>query len=641
MKISELWLREFIDLDTDNSHLFDKMTLAGLEVTSVKPVSELQGIIGEIINITCNEKGGRDNIAEINIGKGEIIEISLPVSNFNYYLGMKVVIGKIDGGIIYRNCNLDLCTRNDHIIELPNTASVGMDIREYLGLNDKIIEIDITPNRADCLSVMGIARDIAALSSKAFNRGTSSSEQFPSPTVDTRCSVYIEEPSFCPCYLTCIIENININVDTPIWISERLRRCGFSTTNILADIQLYLMIELGQPIGIFDFNRIDGGIKIRRARAGDFFTTELGKEVRLDEDTLVTADNNNILAVSGIASNDNLCAETKNILIESAYFNPLAISGRAKRYGFFNEIAHRYERGIDPCLQHKSIERIARLILDLCGGDLGPIIDHQPDKTVLSLPPDINVRSNKLADLIGQVIPDDEVHKILENLGFKVCICQDGWIVTPPSWRVDIIAEENVVGEVLRVYGYDKLTRTPLYGRLLVGKPNHIASFSLDRAKALLLDRGYQEVITYSFVDSKVQSLLHPRSPALTLDNPISNEMSTMRVSLWTGLLNTVLYNQNRQRKDIRIFESGTCFTPEKESKLGVRQELMLSGAISGPSNQQHWDLEKIDLLDFYDLKGDLESLLGMFIERENISFRKAVIPALHPVQSAEIYLKK
>jgi phenylalanyl-tRNA synthetase beta chain len=388
----------------------------------------------------------------------------------------------------------------------------------------------------------------------------------------------------------------------------------------------------------FDLDRIEGGIVVRMAEEGETLTLLDGNEAKLNADTLVIADHNKALAMGGIFGGEHSGVNdaTQNVLLECAFFNPLSITGRARRHGLHTDASHRYERGVDSALQYKAMERATRLLIELCGGEAGPVIDVTND-THLPKPATITLRRSKLDRLIGHHIEDALVGDILRRLGCEVTDGQDQWTAVAPSWRFDMQIEEDLVEEVARVYGYNSIPDEPVQAGLIMGTHRE-ADLSLKRVKTMLVDKGYQEVITYSFVDPKIQQLLHPGEENLILPNPISSDMSAMRLSLLTGLLNTVVYNQNRQQSRVRIFESGLRFVPDTQADLGIRQDVMLAGALCGNRYEEHWDLAR-NTVDFYDLKGDLESVLDLTGKLSDIEFRVASNPALHPGQSAAIYL--
>ena len=392
-------------------------------------------------------------------------------------------------------------------------------------------------------------------------------------------------------------------------------------------------------LGMPGFTAYMGLLDIGQPKEGETLVLLDGTEAKLNADTLVIADHNKALAMGGIFGGEHsgVNEETQNVLLECAFFSPLSITGRARRHGLHTDASHRYERGVDPALQHKAMERATRLLIDICGGEAGPVIDITNEAT-LPKRATITLRRSKLDRLIGHHIADEQVTDILRRLGCEVTEGKDEWQAVAPSWRFDMEIEEDLVEEVARVYGYNNIPDEPVQASLIMGTHRE-ADLSLKRVKTLLNDKGYQEVITYSFVDPKVQQMIHPGVEALLLPSPISVEMSAMRLSLWTGLLATVVYNQNRQQNRVRIFESGLRFVPDTQAPLGIRQDLMLAGVICGNRYEEHWNLAK-ETVDFYDLKGDLESVLDLTGKLNEVEFRAEANPALHPGQSAAIYLK-
>ena len=373
---------------------------------------------------------------------------------------------------------------------------------------------------------------------------------------------------------------------------RKLRRCGIRSIDAVVDVTNYVLLELGQPMHAFDRDRIDGGIVVRMAKEGETLVLLDGSEAKLDSDTLVIADHKKALAMGGIFGGEHsgVNDETQNVLLECAFFSPLSITGRARRHGLHTDASHRYERGVDPALQYKALERATRLLIDLCGGEAGPIIDVTNEET-LPKRATITLRRSKLDRLIGHHIDDAQVSDILQRL-----LRSDRWS-GPVAGRCAKLAfrygdRRRPVEEVARVYGYNNIPDEPVQAGLIMGTHRE-ADLSLKRVKTLLNDKGYQEVITYSFVDPKVQQLIHAGEEALILPSPISSEMSAMRLSLWTGLLGTVVYNQNRQQSRVRIFESGLRFVPDTQAPLGIRQDVMLAGVISGNRYEEHWNRQK------------------------------------------------
>ncbi len=655
MKFSELWLREWVNPAVDSDALSDQITMAGLEVDGVEPVAgAFNGVVvGEVVECGQHPNADKLRVTKVNVGGERLLDIVCGAPNCRQ--GLKVAVatvgavlpgdfkikaaklrGEPSEGMLCSFSELGISDDHSGIIELPADAPIGTDIREYLKLDDNTIEISVTPNRADCLGIIGIARDVAALNKAPL---VEPEIEPVAATVADTLPIQVDASDACPRYLGRVVKGINVKAPTPLWMKEKLRRCGIRSIDAVVDVTNYVLLELGQPMHAFDKDRIEGGIVVRMAHEGETLVLLDGTEAKLNADTLVIADHNKALAMGGIFGGEHsgVNDETQNVLLESAFFSPLSITGRARRHGLHTDASHRYERGVDPALQYKAIERATRLLIDICGGEAGPIIDVTNEAT-LPKRETIRLRRSKLDRLIGHTIAHEEVSDILKRLGCEVTEGQDEWHAVAPAWRFDLAIEEDLVEEVARLYGYNNIPDAPVQAGLVMGSHRE-ADLSLKRVKTLLNDKGYQEVITYSFVDPKIQQWIHPGEEALILPSPISSEMSAMRLSLLTGLLGTVVYNQNRQQNRVRIFETGLRFVPDTQAPLGIRQDVMLGGAICGNRHDEHWNLAK-ESVDFFDLKGDLESLLDLTGKLSAIEFRKAKNPALHPGQSAEIYLK-
>ncbi|TDB45399.1 phenylalanine--tRNA ligase subunit beta [Photorhabdus luminescens] len=655
MKFSELWLREWINPAISSEALSDQITMIGLEVDGVEAVAgQFHGVVvGEVVQCAQHPNADKLRVTKVNVGGERLLDIVCGAPNCR--LGLKVAVatvgavlpgdfkikaaklrGEPSEGMLCSFSELGISEDHDGIIELPIDAPLGVELREYLKLDDQIIEISITPNRADCLSIIGVARDVAVANKMPLSEPQIEAVK---PTTDAVFPIRVEATEACPRYLGRVMKNINVKAATPQWMREKLRRGGIRSIDPIVDVTNYVLLELGQPLHAFDLERLNGSITVRMAKQDEKLVLLDGTEANLSTDTLVISDEKQAVAMAGIFGGEHsgVNEETQNILLECAFFAPLAIAGRARRYGLHTDASHRYERGVDPQLQHKAIERATQLLIDVCGGEAGPIIDVT-DESQLPQPATITLRREKLDRLIGHYIPDEQVGDILNRLGCKVTIQENCWQAVAPSWRFDMELEEDLVEEVARIYGYNNIPDVPMRADLIM-KKHREADLSLQRVKTMLVDRGYQEAITYSFVDPKIQALLHPQQPALMLPNPISADMSAMRLSLLTGLLTTVVYNQNRQQNRVRLFETGLRFVPDENAEQGIRQELMLGGVITGNRFEEHWSLEK-QSVDFFDMKGDLEAVLELTGKLSKISFRTDVNPALHPGQSAGIYLE-
>nr|BET44758.1 MAG: phenylalanine--tRNA ligase subunit beta [Candidatus Aschnera chinzeii] len=658
MKLSELWLREFIDFNLSSKMLIKQMILLGLNINAITPVAGkfYNVVIGEVVECIQHIRINDLVIIKVNIGEKKLLNI---VShNFcKHYTKVKVVIAKI-GAIISNNKEVKLmnyqgvysegiiCSysnlgmmhhKNNHeIIYLSNDAPIGLDIRKYLYLDDSILDFEVPTNRSDCLSVIGIARDILAVNGKQLNY------KHIDVTANKKTNIinfpiHIKEPTLCPRYLGRVIKNVNMNAPLPIWMKEKIFRSGINFVNPVIDISNYILLELGQPLQIYNFDDLDTFIDVRMAIEGEQLLSN-NRMINLSTDTLVIADNKKILNIAGIYDSDcsNLTIDTKNIFLESAFFNPTLIAGYSRKYNLMSKTFHYFERGVDPKIQYNAIELATQLIFDICGGEIGNIIDKYSSTHI---PKNIQIilSRKKIDQLIGFSISDKNITNIFQNIGCDVLFNDNIWIVKIPSWRFDLRIEEDLIAEVVRIYGYEKIPVLPITVNLInnIEKRSHI---SLNRVKNLLVNRGYNEVITYSFVDPKIQMLLHPEESAIVLPHPISLNMSVMRLSLLTGLLLTVIYNQNRQQNRMKFFETGLCFVPDKLISGNIKQEFVLGGIIVGYRYKEHW-LDKKSMVDFFDIKGDLESIIQLTGKTKSFFLKQKKISSLHPEQSAEIYI--
>ncbi|WP_370547603.1 phenylalanine--tRNA ligase subunit beta [Edwardsiella tarda] len=655
MKFSELWLREWVNPAINSAALSEQITMAGLEVDGVEPVAgAFHGVVvGEVVECHQHPNADKLRVTKVNVGGERLLDIVCGAPNCRQGLRVavatigavlpgdfKIKAAKLRGepseGMLCSFSELGISDDHNGIIELPADAPLGCDLRDYLKLDDNTIEISVTPNRADCLGILGIARDVAVLNDLPLAVPAQAPVEV---SIDDRFPIEVQAAEACPRYLGRVVRGIDVTAKTPLWMSEKLRRCGIRSIDAVVDVTNYVLLELGQPMHAFDLNRLQGGIVVRMAREGETLTLLDGNQATLASDTLVIADHQQPLALAGIFGGEHsgVNGETRDVLLECAYFNPLAITGRARRYGLHTDASHRYERGVDPQLQQRAMERATELLLALCGGQAGPVIDVSSD-AYLPQPATITLQRSKLDRLIGHPISDEQVLAILQRLGCQVNVVEGGWQALAPSWRFDMTIEEDLIEEVARVYGYNNIPDVPLRADLVM-TAHREADLPLKRVKTLLVDRGYQEAITYSFVDPKVQALLHPQQPALILPSPISVDMSAMRLSLWSGLLGAVVYNQNRQQTRVRLFETGLRFVPDERANLGIRQDMMLAGVIAGPCNEEHWGMER-QAVDFYDLKGDLEAVLELTGKLDEVQFRAEAHDALHPGQSAALYLQ-
>jgi phenylalanyl-tRNA synthetase beta chain len=651
MRISEQWLREWVSPKLEFKALADRLTLSGLEVASLEPAgADLKGVVvGRIDSLREHPYAERLKLCSVDIGRRRKLEIVCGAPNV--VAGMKVPVALpgtqlpngvhvekseirsvVSTGMLCSALELGLAESAEGILSLGSDASLGQPVDDYLQLNDTVMDLDLTPNRGDCLSVAGVAREVAALTGTRLKKTTTKIRNVPA-TGKRRFRIQLQAQQDCPRYVGRVIEDINPTATTPIWMIERLRRSGVRSISPVVDVTNYVMLELGQPMHAFDLDELVGGIRVRHAKKNESLALLDGTKPRIQAGTLLIADHKGPVALAGIMGglDSAVTDKTHNLLLEGAYFRPQTIAGRARSLGMQTESSFRFERGVDPYLQPQAIQRATSLLLDIVGGRPGPILEerltrHMPKRASVTL------RRRRLTQLLAQELPVAKTAGILTRLGMRVSKRGDGWRVTPPSYRFDIEREEDLVEEVARVYGFEnlpsKMPRIPMGARF--ASENHIPA---ERFKAVLTDRDYQEVITYSFVDPALQRLLEPATGSMTLQNPISADMAAMRITLWPGLLQAVVYNQNRQQSRLRLFELGRCFVGTGKDLV---QELMLGGALMGPALPEQWG-SKPRAVDFYDAKGDLEALLQVTGSRDEFQLQPGQHPALHSGQSAEI----
>ncbi|MEL4407845.1 phenylalanine--tRNA ligase subunit beta [Shewanella algae] len=652
MKFSESWLREWVNPAISRDELTHQITMAGLEVDDVIAVAgDFSGVVvGEVVECGQHPDADKLRVTKVNVGGEELLDIVCGAPNCRQGLKVAVAVvgavlpgdfkikkaklrGQPSHGMLCSYGELGIEIESDGIIELPLDAPIGTDIREYLQLDDVIIDVDLTANRADCLGMVGLAREVGVL-----NRLNVTEPSWEAANVgsERRVEIDVANPEACPRYLGRVVSNVNVKAQTPDWMVEKLRRSGIRSIDPIVDITNYVLVEFGQPMHAFDLDKIDGGIKVRLGNGEEKLTLLDGNEITVPADTLVIADNSQALALAGVFGGEasGVSEQTRDIMLECAFFAPLAIMGKARRLGLHTDSSHRFERGVDPELQHKAMDRATRLVLDICGGEAGPVVEAKSE-THLPKAADIELRRSKLDKLLGHQISDADVEEILTRLGFQVEKQGSDWQVKTATYRFDMAIEEDLIEEVARIYGYNNIPNTAPLAHLSMTDHKE-SDLKLSRVRAMLVARGFQEAVTYSFVDPKLQKLVHPDSEAMVLPNPISSEMSAMRLSMFTGLLNAVGYNQARQQTRVRLFETGLRFIPDAQAESGVRQQAMLGAVIAGPQSDEHWSMES-KTVDFFDLKGDLEAIIGLTVSEAEFSFKGAQHPAMHPGQCAEI----
>jgi phenylalanyl-tRNA synthetase beta chain len=649
MRFSEAWLREWVDPPLDTQALTDQLSLSGLEVDAVEPAAPAFSgvVVGHVQSVAPHPDAEKLRVCQVDLGDGEPIGIvcgaanvaagqRVPVATVGARLpgDFKIKRAKLRGvesnGMICSASELGLAESSAGILVLPADAPVGEDFRAFLALDDHCIELDLTPDRADCLSVAGVARDIGVLNRVAVREPRI--EPVPAGS-DDRVDVTLAAPAACPRYLCRVLRGIDPRAPTPLWMQERLRRSGLRPISVAVDVTNYVLLELGQPMHAFDLAKLDGGIEVRMARDGEELALLNGDTARLRADSLVIADAKRAVALAGIMGGaDSAVGDaTRDLLLESAFFAPAAISGKARSYGLHTDSSHRFERGVDPTRCVLAMERATALLQGIAGGTAGPVVAavSEPD---LPLPPTLHLRRARIAQVLGLAFDDAAVTDILSRLGMTLTAVGDGWQVTPPPARFDVQLEVDVIAELGRVHGYDRIPVTHARSAAATRAPLEMA-YDPQRSRRLLLDRGYYEAVTYSFVSPELQRLVDPDAAPLALANPLSAELSVMRTSLWTGLLQALRQNLARQQTRVRLFESGLRF---RQAGAELMQEPMLAGAIVGPVLPEQWGAVGADA-DLFDLKADVEALLAAAGCAGEVAWTAAAHPALHPGQSARI----
>ncbi len=649
MKVSESWLREWVNPTISTDDLVAQLTMAGLEVDAIEKVAgDFSGVIvGEIVS--CEQHPDADKlrvtqVAGLPDGPTQVVcgaanarvGIKIPFATIGAQLpgDFQIKKAKLRGvesfGMLCGQTELQAGSDDSGLWELAVDAPVGTNIREYLNLDDKLIEVDLTPNRSDCLSVKGLAREVGVL-----NRAPVKAPDINAirPTVTDTFRVNLNAGAACSRYVGRVIRNIDITRPSPKWLQDKLVRAGLRSIDAVVDVTNYVLIELGQPLHAFDLNKLSGAITVRLAEQGESLVLLGGQELKLNSDTMVIADAQNALAVAGIMGGKASAVSdiTRDVFLESAFFNPLAIAGRARSYGLHTDSSHRFERGVDYNLQVEAIERATALLLDIVGGEAGPLT--QVTNEYLPKERQVNLRKARILSGLSLVMAEEEVVDILTRLGLTLVAQNgDGWTFTVPSYRFDISIEADLLEELARVYGYNRLPTRSLATPIAIGERPESA-LALSAVRNQLVARGYQEVITYSFIEPKISAMFEPAVEPVVLRNPISADMAAMRTSLFPGLVNVLRHNLNRQQDRVRLFETGMRFMPDS---AGLQQEQMLAGLLYGNRLPEVWG-NQVEVLDFFDLKGDLESLLAITGDQISFSFQTASHSALHPGQTAAI----
>jgi len=673
MQFSELWLREWANPVLETQALVDQITMAGLEVDAIEAAAgEFSGIVvAQILSFEKHPEADKLNVCKVTDGTEEFQIVCgapnvregmvIPFAKIGAVLpsedgkGFKIKKAKLRGvesfGMLCAEEEMGISDKSDGLWDLPSDAPLGVCMREYLGLSkdgrdDKIIDVDLTPNRGDCLSIAGLSREVGVLNKVDV---TAPVIEAVAPTIDTTIDVQLQAPDACPRYVGRVIKGININAASPLWMQEKLRRSGIRSIDPVVDVTNYVLLELGQPMHAFDLAKLDGGIVVRKAEQDETLVLLDDQEIKLNSDVLVIADNSKALAMAGVmggAESGVSCGKegaetTQDILLESAYFNPISIAGKARNYGLHTDSSHRFERGVDFELQRNAIERATALLLEIVGGEAGPVVEKTSGADLPSCAEIVLVEAH-IEKMLGLTIEASEVEEILTRLGMQLSKMDAGWKVIAPSYRFDMAIEADLIEELARIYGYNRLpVRTPMAATPLLPVPEN--ELAMKDVRRQLVGRGYQEAVTYSFVDPATQKLLDPEVAPLALANPISADLSVMRTNLWAGLVQTAVHNIKRQQPRVRLFETGLSFVPQPgkdPSNLdeSLVQDPKLAMLLTGTRTEQSWS-ESDQNVDFFDLKGDFESLIARTGSQARYSFVPAEHPSLQPGQTARIEL--
>ncbi|WP_447751245.1 phenylalanine--tRNA ligase subunit beta [Pseudomonas nicosulfuronedens] len=649
MKFSEQWLRSWVNPQVSRDELVARLSMAGLEVDAVIPVAgQFSGVVvGEVLSTEQHPDADKLRVCQVSNGS-ETFQVVCGAPNVRPGLKIpfamigaelpgdfKIKRAKLRGvesnGMLCSAKELEISEENAGLMELAADAPVGANIRDYLELDDASIEIGLTPNRGDCLSLTGLAREVGALYSAEVNPVVVNAV---APQVDEVRSIELLAPKACPRYLGRVIRNVDLSKPSPLWMVERLRRSDIRSIDAAVDITNYVMIELGQPMHAFDLDEIRGGIRVRMAEEGEKLVLLDGQEVTLRSDTLVIADQERALAIAGVMGGEHsgVSAKTCDLFLESAFFDSIAVAGKARSYGLHTDASHRFERGVDPQLARRGMERATELLLQIVGGEAGPIVEQASDADLPKVAP-VTLRAERVTQMLGMTLENTEIERLLTALEFDVQKASaDAWTVGVPSHRFDVSIEVDLIEELGRLYGYNRLPVRYPQARLAPNTKSE-SQAELPALRRLLVARDYQEAITYSFIDPKLFQLFHPGVEPLMLANPISADMAAMRASLWPGLVKSLQHNLNRQQTRVRLFESGLRFVGQLE---GLVQESMLAGVICGARQPEGWANGR-ENVDFFDMKADVEALLGNAGALDVFTFSPAEHPALHPGQTAKI----
>ncbi|HZF17394.1 MAG TPA: phenylalanine--tRNA ligase subunit beta [Steroidobacteraceae bacterium] len=651
MRVSEQWLREFVNPRWDSSVLAHRLTMAGFEVESREPAAPaFEGVIvGEVLAVerhpdadklsVCRvTSNGKDRLTIVCGARNVRPGLKTPLAMVGAKLPNDVNVGraKLRGveseGMLCSAKDLGLAEQSEGLLELPASSPAGGDVRAILKLDDTVFEVNVTPNRGDAMSMLGLAREVAVISGAPLKT--------PKPRAVTaksndKFAVKLDAPRGCPRLVSRVVRGVDHSARSPMWLQEKLRRAGLRSISPLVDVTNYVMLELGQPMHAYDLAKLQGSLHARLSRASESVTLLDGREIALPPQTLVIADEAGVVGIAGVMGGQRtaVSAATRDVLFEAAFFQSAALAGRTRALGLLTDASQRFERGVDWNGAVRAIERASELLAQIAGGSYGPVTDTV-SKAQLPRARAIRLRRARITHLLGVAIPDRTVSSILKGLGLTGRADREGWRMTPPSHRFDLSIEEDLIEEVARVSGYDEIGESPA-----IAQATPIAaterSLGADRAVAILASRGYQEAITYSFIDPELERLFAPEATQFRLKNPIAENLSVMRASLWPGLVQALIENLRRQQDRVRLCEAGRRF---ERSGTDVVETETLAGVVHGSPQPEQWATGRGEAVDFYDVKGDIEAILSATGAADEFRFEPATRACLHPGRSARIY---
>lgn len=644
MKFSENWLRTWVNPALSSDELAHVLTMAGLEVEGLEAVAPAFNnvVVAEVLEVVKHPNADRLNVCQVNVGEASPLTIVCGATNVA--VGVKVPCARIGAvlpgdfkikqakvrnvesfGMLCSAVELGLAETSDGLWLLPADAPVGQTLREYLDLDDKLFTLKLTPNRSDCSGMAGVAREVAALTGSELKALDVPAQPV---TLSGQLPVKVADAQACPLYCGRLVRGVNAAAATPTWMLRRLERSGLRGINAVVDITNYVMLELGQPMHAFDVARLNGGIAVRKAQKGEALTLLNEQDVTLDEDVLVIADDARVLALAGIMGGQGSGVETttQDVFLESAFFHPDAIAGRARRFGLATDSSFRFERGVDFAATRRALERATQLLLEICGGKAGEVTEVRGQ---LPARPAIALRRSRVTRVLGIELDNTQIATLFQRLEFEFTANGDDYRVTPPSFRFDLSIEADLIEELARLHGYDNIPALAPQAALTM-LPYSESQRPLARVQQDMVARDYQEIVSYAFLDAQVERELCGNDAPVALQNPIASNLAVMRSSLIGGLVGALRFNLNRKQTRVRLFETGACFGKKDESYV---QSQRLSAIAYGNGTPEQWGAASRPV-DFYDVKGDVEALFAP----QALRFVAAAHPALHPGRSAQIF---